>query len=184
MLVSALSAYGFTRFKLKLEKPLILFILFTQMLPGTLLILPYFMMMSKMHLINNYLSLILAYVSFAMPFSTWLLIGFFKTIPREIDEAALVDGCTPLSAFWRIVLPLSAPGLVAVGVFTFLMSWNSYIFALVLTTNDKYYPIAVAIPNMVGEYQIIWNELMAAATLAVVPVIILLVFLSVTWWRD
>ncbi|HWU40266.1 MAG TPA: carbohydrate ABC transporter permease, partial [Candidatus Acidoferrum sp.] len=112
MLLSALAACGFSRFRLRWEQPLILVLLLTQMLPGTLLIIPYFQLMASLRLINNYLSLILAYVSFALPFSTWMLVGFFRSIPLELDEAALVDGCGRVGAFWRVILPLSLPGLV------------------------------------------------------------------------
>jgi multiple sugar transport system permease protein len=178
MTLSALAAYGFSRFRMRWERPLILVLLFTQMLPGTLLIIPYFQLMAKLGLINTYLSLILAYVSFALPFSTWMLIGFFRSIPLELDEAAMVDGCGRIGAFWRVILPLSLPGLVAVAIFTFLLAWNAYVFALVLTTDPKMFPLSVGIANMLGEYQVIWNEMMAAALLATLPVFILYGFLE------
>lgn len=173
VVLSSLAAYGFSRFRLRLERPLIIILLTTQMLPGTLLIIPYFQLMAKAGLINNYLSLILAYVSFALPFSTWMLIGFFRSIPIELDEAAMVDGCNRIQAFGRVVLPLSLPGLVAVSIFTFLLAWNAYVFALVLTTDPNMFPLSVGIPNMLGEYQVLWNELMAAAILGGLPAIAL-----------
>jgi multiple sugar transport system permease protein len=178
MVLSALAAYGFSRFRLRWEQPLILVLLLTQMLPGTLLIIPYFQLMAKLRLINNYLSLILAYVSFALPFSTWMLVGFFRSIPLELDEAAMVDGCSRVGAFWRVILPLSLPGLVAVAIFTFLLAWNAYVFALVLTTDPKMFPLSVGIANMLGEYQVVWNEMMAGAVLATLPVFILYGFLE------
>ena len=178
MILSALAAYGFSRFRLRWEQSLILVLLLTQMLPGTLLIIPYFQLMARLHLINSYLSLILAYVSFALPFSTWMLVGFFRSIPLELDEAAMVDGCSRVSAFWRVILPLSLPGLVAVGIFTFLLAWNAYVFALVLTTDPKMFPLSVGIANMLGEYQVAWNEMMAAAVLATLPVFVLYGFLE------
>ena len=176
--LSGLAAYGFSRFRMRWERPLILLLLFTQMLPGTLLIIPYFQLMARLQLINTYVALILAYVSFALPFSTWMLIGFFRSIPLELDEAAMVDGCGRLKAFWRVILPLSVPGLVAVGIFTFLLAWNAYVFALVLTTDPKMFPLSVGIANMMGEYQVLWNEMMAAAVLATLPVFILYGFLE------
>jgi multiple sugar transport system permease protein len=178
MMLSALAAYGFSRFRLRWEQPLILLLLLTQMLPGTLLIIPYFQLMAKLHLINSYLSLILAYVSFALPFSTWMLMGFFRSIPLELDEAAMVDGCGRVGAFWRVILPLSLPGLVAVAIFTFLLAWNAYVFALVLTTDPKMFPLPVGIANMLGEYQVVWSEMMAAAVLATLPVFVLYGFLE------
>ena len=178
MLLSALAAYGFSRFRMRWERPLVLLLLFTQMLPGTLLIIPYFQLMANLGLINTYLALILAYASFALPFSTWMLIGFFRSIPLELDEAAMVDGCGRIKAFWRVILPLSLPGLVAVAIFTFLLAWNAYVFALVLTTDPKMFPLSVGIANMMGEYQVVWNEMMAAAVLATLPVLILYGFLE------
>jgi len=171
--LAALAAYGFTRFFPRGATPFIVFLLFTKMLPETLLIIPYFRLMSDLGLLNTYWALILAYSSFALPFSVWMLIGFFRSIPRDIDEAAMIDGATYLQAFWRVILPLARPGLVAVALFTFLIAWNSYVWALVLTTDSSMYVLSVGIANMVGEYRVQWNELMAAAVIAAVPVMVL-----------
>lgn len=176
--LAALAAYGFTRFHIRGASALIVFLLFTKMLPETLLIIPYFRLMSELGLINSYLALILAYSSFALPFSVWMLIGFFLSIPREIDEAAIMDGATRLVVFWRVILPLARPGLVAVALFTFLISWNAYVWALVLTTDPSMFVLSVGIANMVGEYRVQWNELMAAAVIAALPVIVLFAFLE------
>jgi multiple sugar transport system permease protein len=176
--LAALAAYGFTRFHIRGASALIVFLLFTKMLPETLLIIPYFRLMSELGLINSYLALILAYSSFALPFSVWMLIGFFRSIPREIDEAAIMDGATRLVVFWRVILPLARPGLVAVALFTFLISWNAYVWALVLTTDPSMFVLSVGIANMVGEYRVQWNELMAASVIAALPVIVLFAFLE------
>jgi multiple sugar transport system permease protein len=176
--LATLAAYGFTRFHIKGAGALIVFLLFTKMLPETLLIIPYFRLMSELGLINTYFALVLAYSSFALPFSVWMLIGFFRSIPREIDEAAIVDGASRLVALRRVILPLAAPGLAAVALFTFLISWNAYVWALVLTTDPNMYVLSVGIANMVGEYRVQWNELMAAATIAAVPVMVLFAFLE------
>lgn len=178
VLLSTLAAYGFTRFYMRVEGLLIVVLLFTQMLPGTLLVIPYFKLMANLGLINNYLALILAYTSFALPFSAWMLIGFFRSIPKELDEAGLIDGCNRLQTFWRVVLPLSLPGLSAVALFTFLLAWNAYVWALVLTTTSDMFVLPVGIANMMGEYQVQWNEMMAASVLAILPVVILYIFLE------
>jgi multiple sugar transport system permease protein len=170
---AALAAYGLTRYFPRGATPFVMFLLFTKMLPETLLIIPYFRLMSELGLLNTYAALILAYSSFALPFSVWMLIGFFRSIPREIDEAATMDGATVLQTFWRVVLPLARPGLVAVALFTFLIAWNSYVWALVLTTDASMFVLSVGIANMVGEYRVQWNELMAAAVIAAVPVMVL-----------
>jgi ABC-type glycerol-3-phosphate transport system permease component len=173
VLLAALAAYGVTRFFPRGALPFVLFLLFTKMLPETLLIIPYFQLMSDLGLLNTYWALILAYSSFALPFSVWMLIGFFRSIPRELDEAALIDGAGVLQTFFRVILPLARPGLVAVALFTFLIAWNSYVWALVLTTDSSMFVLSVGIANMVGEYRVQWNELMAAAVIAAVPVMAL-----------
>ena len=116
--------------------------------------------------------------SLALPFSVWMLIGFFRSIPREIDEAAIVDGATRLVTFFRVVLSLARPGLVAVALFTFLISWNSYVWALVLTTDPQMFVLSVGVANMVGEYRVQWNELMAGAVIAAAPVMVLYALLE------
>jgi len=171
--LAALAAYGLTRFFPRGATPFVMFLLFTKMLPETLLIIPYFQLMSDVGLLNTHFALILAYSSFALPFSVWMLIGFFRSIPREIDEAAMMDGATVLQTFVRVVLPLARPGLVAVALFTFLIAWNSYVWALVLTTDASMFVLSVGIANMVGEYRVQWNELMAAAVIAALPVMVL-----------
>lgn len=176
--LAAFAAYGFTRFFPRGATPFVVFLLFTKMLPETLLIIPYFQLMSSVGLLNSYLALILAYSSFALPFSVWMLIGFFRSIPRDIDEAAKIDGATYLQTFFLVILPLARPGLVAVALFTFLIAWNSYLWALVLTTDASMHVLSVGVANMVGEYRVQWNELMAAAVIAAVPVMLLFSFLE------
>ena len=176
--LAAFAAYGFTRFFPRGATPFVVFLLFTKMLPETLLIIPYFQLMSSVGLLNSYWSLILAYSSFALPFSVWMLIGFFRSIPRDIDEAAKIDGASYLQTFFLVILPLARPGLVAVALFTFLIAWNSYLWALVLTTDASMHVLSVGVANMVGEYRVEWNELMAAAVIAAVPVMLLFSFLE------
>lgn len=176
--LAAFAAYGFTRFFPRGATPFVVFLLFTKMLPETLLIIPYFQLMSTVGLLNSYFALILAYSSFALPFSVWMLIGFFRSIPRDIDEAATIDGASYLQTFFLVILPLARPGLVAVALFTFLIAWNSYLWALVLTTDASMHVLSVGVANMVGEYRVEWNELMAAAVIAAVPVMVLFSFLE------
>lgn len=178
VVLAAFAAYGFTRFFVRGELVFILFLLFTKMLPETLLVIPYFQVLAAVGLINSYTALILAYTSFALPFSIWMLIGFFRAIPRELDDSAIIDGASRLQAFRLVILPLARPGLVAVALFTFLIAWNSYVWALVLTTSADRYVLSVGIANLMGEYRIDWNELMAAAVIAAVPVMVLYAFLE------
>lgn len=176
--LSALTAYGFTRFRIPFATGFIIFLIFTKMLPETLLIIPYFQLMADLGLINTYIALILAYSSFALPFSAWILIGFFRSIPTELDEAAMIDGASRFATFVKVVLPLARPGLVAVAMFTFLLAWNAYVFALVLTTDADMFVISVGVANLVGEYRVSWNELMAAALMGALPVLVIFSILN------
>lgn len=176
--LSALTAYGFTRFRIPFATAFIVFLIFTKMLPETLLIIPYFQLMADLGLVNTYLALILAYSSFALPFSAWILIGFFRSIPNDLDEAAMIDGASRFTTFVKVVLPLARPGLVAVAMFTFLLAWNAYVFALVLTTDADMFVISVGVANLVGEYRVSWNELMAAALMGALPVLVVFSILN------
>jgi ABC-type glycerol-3-phosphate transport system permease component len=147
-------------------------ILLSQLFPGVLLVIPYFMMASAWGLYNTYAGLILAYVSFALPFCVWMLKGFFDSIPRELDEAALVDGCSRFRAFLRVVLPGAAPGIGATALFAFFLAWTEFLFALCLTSSQSMFPVTVGIASNIGQYRILWNELMASALLSSLPAIV------------
>lgn len=171
LVLASLAAYGLTRFPVRIEPLIILSLLFIKMLPEALLVVPFYQLIADAGMLNSYLSLILVYSSFALPFAVWMLIGFFRVIPRELDEAGIMDGASRLQTFWMVVLPLARPGIVAVAMFTFLTAWNAYLWALVLTTDPSMYVLPVGIATLKGEYQVQWNELMAAAVIAVVPVL-------------
>lgn len=171
LFLASFAAYGLTRYPVRIEVLVILALIFIKMLPEALLVVPFFELIATMGMLNNYLSLIMVYTSFSLPFAVWMLIGFFRAIPRELDEAGIMDGATRLQTFRLVVLPLASPGLIAVAMFTFLIAWNSYLWALVLTTSPDMYVLPVGIATLKGEYQVQWNELMAAAVIAVVPVL-------------
>ena len=178
LFLSVPASYGFARFNFRGARVMMAFILVTQMLPSVLLVIPYFTLMRVLGLLNTHLALILAYASFSLPFSTWMLQGFFATIPRRLDEAAMVDGCSRLQSIIRVVVPLAVPGLGATSLFTFLLAWNHYLFALTLATKESMYTISVGLGAMIGEFRIAWNELMAAALLATIPTLIVYAFLE------
>jgi ABC-type glycerol-3-phosphate transport system permease component len=171
LVLASFAAYGLTRFPVRIEMLVILSLIFIKMLPEALLVVPFFELVANMGILNTYPALILVYTSFSLPFAVWMLIGFFRAIPRELDEAGIMDGATRLQTFRLVVLPLARPGLIAVAMFTFLIAWNSYLWALVLTTSPDMYVLPVGIATLKGEYQVQWNELMAAAVIAVVPVL-------------
>ncbi|MEA4907076.1 MAG: carbohydrate ABC transporter permease [Chloroflexi bacterium] len=178
VVLASLAAYGFSRFKFKGHKIVLFFFLFTQMVPAILLLLPYFIMMRKLGLINSYTALILAYTSFSLPFCTWMLKGFFDSIPTDIDEAAMIDGCGRFQTLIEVILPLALPGIAATTLFGFLVAWNHYLFAMGLTTTPEMYTLPVGIAALNGEFRVAWNELMAGAIIASLPALVLYLLLQ------
>ncbi len=177
-LLAALAGYGLSRFPFRGEQMFLRLILVVQMFPGVLLILPYFIVMRRIGLINTYWALILAYTSFTLPLATWSMRGYFASVSTELDQAALVDGCTRLQAMVRVVLPVSLPGLSAVMILIFILAWSEYLFALVLTTDRKMQVLTVGVGSLLLQYGIEWNQLMALGVIAMVPIIILFLFLE------
>jgi ABC-type glycerol-3-phosphate transport system permease component len=176
--LACLAGYGFSRYRLPGGRAMMVAVLAAQMFPGIVLLIPYFTLASRLQMLNTYPVLILAYTSFSLPFCIWMMKGFFDGIPVELDEAATIDGCSALGAFLRVVLPLSLPGVVATAIFSFLVAWNEYLFAVVLATRENMYVVTVGIASNIGQFRIQWNELMAEAVLATVPTIILYAFLE------
>ena len=176
--IAAWSGYGFARYDFRFKTAALAFVLVAQSFPRILLILPYFQFVNRADLTDTYLALILAYSTFIQPLCLWVMKEYFSQIPRELDEAALVDGAGPYRAFWDIILPLARPALGATAIISFLTAWNEYEFALVLTTTDKVRTISVAIAYFLGEFSTQWNLIMAAAAVATVPLIVIFVFLQ------
>lgn len=173
LIVANLAAFGFSRYKMRFGDSLLMFILVSQMIPSVLFVIPYFIMMGQMGLINTKIALIIAHTSFALPFCTWMLRGYYDSIPLSIDEAGRIDGCTRLQVLTKIVFPLSIPGNMATLIFVFMQSWNEYLFSMSLVTVDRMYTVPVGIAMFMGEYQTAWNELMAASLAASIPTIII-----------
>ncbi len=178
VVLASLAAYGFSRFKFRGNKIVLFLFLFTQMVPAILLLLPYFIMMGKLNLINSYGALIIAYTSFSLPFCTWMLKGFFDSIPVDIDESAMIDGCNRFQTLWFVVLPLAVPGIAATSLFGFLVAWNHYLFAMGLTTTQAMYTLPVGIASFNGEFRVAWNEMMAGAIIASLPALVLYLLLQ------
>jgi ABC-type glycerol-3-phosphate transport system permease component len=148
------------------------------MFPAALIIVPYYMVMAQLKLVNTHPALIIAFSSFALPFSVYMLRGYFDSVPRELDEAAMVDGCNRLQALWRVILPVASPGIAATMIFTWLISWNHFLFALVLGTNEAMFTVPVGIAAQITEWQIPWNRLMASGVMGSLPTVILYAFLQ------
>jgi len=169
---ATLGAYSITRFRYLGRDLVAQLVLFVYMFPAILLVIPLFFIFRSLHLVDTYLGLILAETTFALPFCLWLLIAFFRTIPEEIESAALVDGCERLNVLWRIVVPLAAPGLAAAAVFSFISAWNDYLFPLVLINSDSLKTLPLGVANYVTAESTHWGEAMAAATVLSLPVVI------------
>ncbi|MBI5969105.1 MAG: carbohydrate ABC transporter permease [Deltaproteobacteria bacterium] len=174
----ALAGYGFSRFIFKGRKFLIGFFLATQMLPGVLLVGPYFKILSKFGLYDTRTGLVIAFLTICLPFATWMMKGFIDRIPDDLDQAALVDGCSRFGVFFRIILPVSAPGMVATIIFAFLLAWGDLLWVLCLTSTESMITVTLGIARTVGEFRIIWPMLMAGALLGGMPAIVLYLLLQ------
>jgi multiple sugar transport system permease protein len=172
LVLGSAAAYGLARLGVPGSNRLLLMILATQMFPGIVIIIPLFIVMSRLHLVDTYQGLVAVYLSFILPIVIWVLKGFFEAIPPELERASAVDGATPFQAFWMIVLPISLPPLFATGVFAFIEAWNEFFFAIILTRiNVKTAPIMIA--EFSGQYQTQYGQMVAAAVLASIPVVVL-----------
>lgn len=169
--VGSFAAYGLARFRFKRSKDIAFWILSIRMTPPIAAAIPIFIIMRTLRLLDTRTALVLAYCTFNIPFAVWLLRGFFQEIPKEIEESAMVDGCSPLGAFWYIALPLIAPGIAATGIFTFIFSWNEFLFALILT-GTRAQTVPVSLTGFIRETGIMWSHMAAAGVLAMVPMII------------
>src|SRR5215831_735813 len=173
LILGTLAAYSLARFRLPrhLDRKLALWILSTRMFPAIVTAVPLFLVMRDLHLVNTRLSLIVVYTGFNLPFVVWMMRGFFAEIPRELEEAAMIDGDSRLGALRRIILPLATPGLAATAVFCLIVSWNEFLFALVLTQTDDAMTLPVGIAGRVTQYGIKWGAMSAAAVVAMIPIL-------------
>jgi multiple sugar transport system permease protein len=173
IVVSALAAFSITRYRYRGREMIGKFILFKYVLPTAMLFVPLYAIVVSLGLGNTLSSLMLTYLSFTVPFCTWMLMGYFRSIPADLEEHAMVDGCTKVGALVRILLPLSAPGLVASAIFSFTLAWNEFLLALVFTVDHRTMTVPIRLSMMIVGDQYIWGQLMAGAVLASVPVAIL-----------
>jgi multiple sugar transport system permease protein len=177
-MIGSFAGYGVSRFGFRGRATLIGIILASQMLPGVLLVGPYFKMLSTVGLYNTYPGLILAFTAITLPFSTWMLKGFIDSVPEELDDAALIDGCTPLGAYLKVILPLIAPGMVATVIFAFLLAWGDLLWVLVLTSGEKMTTVTLGLTRLVTQFRIIWPQLMAGSMVGALPPLILYLLLQ------
>lgn len=173
LLVATLAAYSFSRGRYRLRDPLSLVVLATQMLPFVVLIGPLYLLLLWANLLNTYLGLIIGYTTFAVPFAAWMMKGFIDAVPREVEEAARIDGYSRVGILGRVVVPLTIPGLVTTGVFVFMNAWNNLLYPLTLmTTNEKLTLPPGILRAFTGQLKTDWGGMMAAACITSVPILI------------
>lgn len=175
--VSILGAYSLSRFKFFGRRTFGVGILFSQALPGIALAIPIYFILMRLHLLNTHAGLILTYLTLAVPFSTWMLWGYFNTIPIEIEEAGIIDGCSRIGVLIRIVLPLSGPGIGAVALYAFMLAWEDFLYPLMIISSEKKQLLTVGASMLISSQAIYWGQLMAYVVLSVLPIAILFAFL-------
>ena len=178
IVISSLAAYGVVRFFPKLGDVMTKVLVTTYMFPSIMLVIPYAMVMAKLGLTNTRIGLVLVYLSFGVPYAVWMLVGFFKTVPIGIEEAARIDGANKLQVFVRVVLPLVAPGIVSTAIYVFINAWNEYLYSMILMSSSDKTTISVAVKTLEGADILNWGSLMAACAIVVVPSIIFFCFIQ------
>lgn len=173
LLVAILTAYAFSRFDFRFKKALNILVISTQTVPPITLLIPYFGMVVMFHIFDTYLALILTYLVFTLPYAIILMTGYFNTLPKELDQAVLIDGGTSWTALWRVIVPISKPGIVATSVYTFLLAWNEFLFALTLTKSMDLRTVPIGIQLLMGQHAFEWNEMMAMSVLGSLPLLVL-----------
>lgn len=175
-LLGAMAGYALTRLRFAGRTVLARLLVYAYLAPGTILFIPIFVMMSRLGLRDNLVGLTLAYLTFTVPFATWMLMGYFRTVPMELEEAALIDGASRWQVLWRIMVPLSGPALVVAAVFAFTLSWNEFLYALVLLQKQEVMTAPVGLSAYVIGDQYYWGQMMAAATIMSLPPLAIYLF--------
>lgn len=178
VVLASLAGYSFSRFRFPGRKAGLLGLLVTQMFPATMLLLPLFIMISKLNLINSFLGLIIMYSASALPFCIWLMKGYYDTIPFSLEESAMMDGANKFFAFRKIILPLAAPALVITALFSFMAAWNEYVVAAQVLWYDDMFTIPLGLKSLQGNMTTEWGMYAAGALLISIPVIVLFLILS------
>jgi len=176
--ISVLAGYALARFRFAGRQTVMMVFLATQMFPAVLLIAPLLSQWHALGLIDTYQALIYSNFSFTVPFTVWMLVGYFESIPRELEESALMDGCGRFGALCRVVLPLAAPGVAATAIFAFVSSWSELLFAITFTSQTEMRTLSAGLLFMVGQYEIQWGQLSAGVIISTVPVAVLFTFLQ------
>ena len=172
------AAYSISRFSYQGKPAMIFLVLLTQMLPPVLLSIPIYIIFAKIGLTNTLTVLVIIYTATTMPIGIWFLKGFFDSIPREMEEAAAIDGCSVMRTLFFILIPMLKPGIVATATWSFIIAWDEYLYAYTLVENNKLWTLSVGLASYMGQYSTPWNEIMMGAVLATMPVVIMFMFLQ------
>ena len=172
VLLASTAAYAFSRFQFVGRRPMLLWFLVTQMFPGAILIVPLYNLLNEWDLLNKWHGLVFAYSTVALPFSTWMLKGFFDAVPYDLEEAAIVDGTSRWGAYWRIALPLTLPGIAVVGFYNFMAAWNEFMMALTFMTGEQNKTLPVGLRNFVFQFNTDWHYMAAGSVIVTIPVMI------------
>jgi multiple sugar transport system permease protein len=178
LIIATLAGYSLSRFKSRAQQGAGFALLVSKMLPASLIVIPFFIAFSTLGLIDSRWGLILANAAVGVPFATWLMKGFFDGIPREIELAAMLDGCNGAQAVWYVVLPLARPGLAASGIYLAIVTWSDFVFARTLVSNPDLWVLNVGMQSFLGEYLVDWSSLMAVGMLSLAPVFVLFLLLE------
>lgn len=170
--VALLAAVAVARFRFPLRRAVLVLILVVQMVPLEALVIPLFIQAKSLQMLNSLLGLSIVYIAFSLPFAVWMLRGFVAAVPKEIEEAAYVDGADWWQMFTRVLCPLVAPGVVATSIFSFITAWNEFIFALTFLQDDELFTVAIGLRRFFGEYSSDWGPIMAASTVITLPVVV------------
>ena len=176
--ISAMAAYGIVRFFPKVGSIMSKLLITTYIFPPILLAIPYSIAMAKTGLTNTTTGLIIVYLSFSVPYAVWLLVGFFQTVPIGIEEAARIDGANKATVFFKVVLPLVAPGIVATAIYTFINAWNEFLYGLILVNDTSKMTVAVALRSLNGAEILDWGDMMAASVIVVIPSVVFFCFIQ------
>ncbi|WP_233194409.1 carbohydrate ABC transporter permease [Haloferax marisrubri] len=178
LVVGTLAAYSLSRFEFPGRQSILLSFLATQMLPLVLILIPFFLLMFSLNLIDSYLGIVIAHSVGGIPLGTWLLKGYFDDIPASLDEAAKMDGCSRLDILWRIIVPLSLPGIAVAGFYTFILSWNDYLLVSILSQTAATRTLPFGLQLFQSQNTVAWELLLTAATITIVPVVVLFAFVQ------
>lgn len=179
LVVAMFAGYGISRFRFHGRTLFSVVLIVVQMFPSMLLLIPMYIIMSRLGLLNTHLSMIIAYTTFAMPFCAWMIKGYFDTIPVSLEDAARIDGCGRLRILFEIIMPLAAPGIVTVAMFAFILSWQEYMYALTFARTEEMRTITVGIALMQGQHgSVNWGQIMAGSVLACIPGLLLFTYLE------